>query len=109
MPSKLDHWAKRGPRDSSFDHFIQKLLDERGFGFEREYVGIVTQDRANQVRLGMRKAGQHLGVSVKAFWKPCEGCKDGGNDCRFHVSFTAYDPEVARDYKARLAEKTREN
>lgn len=99
MPNRL-HPAKWGPKDRTFDEFVGKLVAERGFGHEREYVGVVELERANEVRRGMRNAGRHLGVSVKAFWKPCPtGCAEGGPECRYHISFTAYDPEVARAYK----------
>lgn len=103
MPSNL-HPAKWGPADRTWDPFIENLIRERGFGVEREYVGIVSRERAEQIRRGMKTAGRHLKVAVKSFWRPCPGCDAGGPECCFHVSFTAYDPEVARQYKARQAQ-----
>jgi hypothetical protein len=94
------------PRDTNFDHYVTALVDEAGFGAERVYFGITSADRADQVRRRLRRAGAHLNppVSVKAFWYACTGCRQGGPDCRYHVSFTAYEPGAARDYKlAQLA------
>ena len=108
MPNRL-HPAKWGPRTTVFDDHIRNLISERGYGTAREYVGIVDQERAETVRRGMRNAGRHLGVSVKAFWTQCPGCKDGGEECRYHVSFTAYDPEAARAYKQKQAQSATGN
>jgi hypothetical protein len=86
-----------------FDRYIDALVEEEGFGREREYVGITTQERADEVRRGLRTAGRHRGVSVKAYWTPCGGCAAGGAACAWHVHFSAYDPEDARAYKERQA------
>lgn len=98
MPSQVRIIS--GPRNTSFDHFIADLVEQDGYGSERNYFGITSQERADEVRRRLRQAGRHLGVSVKAFWYGCTGCQNGGHDCRFHVSFTAYDPGEARRYKA---------
>lgn len=87
-----------GPKNTKFDSYIEKLVTERGYGVERTYFGIEDEERAAQVRRALRQAGRHLTVAVKAFYKPCEGCKNGGKDCRFHVFFTAYPLEDARLY-----------
>lgn len=97
MPSKVRIIA--GPRNTSFDSYIRDLVEQDGFGVERTYFGITKPERAEEVRRRMKRAGSHLGVSVKAFWSECKGCKNGGADCRYHVSFTAYDPDDARRYK----------
>jgi hypothetical protein len=95
-----------GPRNTSFDHYIADLVQQEGYGAERDYFGCPTQERADDVRRRLRQAGRHLGTSVKAFWTPCPGnCGNGGPDCRFHVKFTAYDPAVARRYKAGQAQQ----
>jgi hypothetical protein len=100
MPNRgVPPW-KWGPRNTFFDNYVKRLVAEEGYGAERHYFGIETQERAEEVRKGMRNAGRHLEISVKAFWYDCKGCDDGGDNCRFHVSFTAYDPEAARQYKA---------
>lgn len=101
MPSQVRIIA--GPRNTSFDSYIRDLVEQDGFGVERTYFGITEPDRAETVRRRMKRAGTHLGVSVKAFWKPCKGCSNGGKECRFHVLFTAYDPEQARQYKQKQA------
>ena len=106
MPTRVPPW-KWGPRNVHFDSYIQRLVSERGYGVEREYFGIETEERAEQVRKGLRNAGRHMNVSVKAFWKPCKGCAEGGKSCRYHVAFTAYDPEKAREYKARDTRSSR--
>jgi hypothetical protein len=92
-----------GPRDQSWDRYILRLIQERGFGHEREYVGIADEHRAETVRKKLRTAARHQGVSAKVFWRPCKGCKDGGPDCAYHVLYTAYDPAAAREYKNRAA------
>lgn len=83
-----------------FDHFIADLLHEDGYETERVYFGITTKARAEEVRRGLRTAGRHNKVSVKAFWQECEGCEDGGESCAYHVLFTAFDPDKAKEYKA---------
>ncbi len=108
MPNRL-HPAKWGPRDRSFDALVRDLVDQRGYGHAREYVGVTTEERAEQVRRGIRNAGRALGHSIKAFWKPCPGCQDGGADCRFHIEFTAYEPGAARAYKARQQQNAQGN
>lgn len=108
MPNRL-HPAKWGPRTKEFDPLIQNLIRERGFGAEREYFGIETEERAETVRRGLRNAGRHLETAVKAFWKPCPNpgrCQHGGPNCQFHVYFTAYDKQAAAAYKASQAEQT---
>lgn len=96
-----------GPRNTSFDGHITELIQQEGYGAERIYFGVTNQDRAEKIRRGMRQAGRHLGHSVKAFWEPCSGCKNGGRDCRFHIRYSAYDPEEAKRYKAQQATKAR--
>lgn len=90
-----------GPRNTDFDDYIRKLVEDRGYGVEREYVGVTTQERAEEVRRRMRTAGRHLAVAVKAYWNECQGCDAGGPECAYHVKFTAYRPEDARRYKSR--------
>lgn len=94
-----------GPRNRNFDHYITDLVHQRGFGFQRIWHGIPDQHRADQIRRRLQQAGPHVGVSVKAFWKPGDGCKA---ECAFHVYYTAYDPAVARVYKRnQVADKLR--
>jgi hypothetical protein len=104
-PKKRERRIIAGPRDTSWDNFIAQLVTERGYGHEREYVGITTEDRADEVRRKLRTAGRHQGVSVKAFWRPCNGCEHGGPDCAYHVHYTAYHPDAARRYKGQQAGK----
>lgn len=101
MPSRTPPWQWHQNKDDSWDHHIASLIEQAGFGREREYFGIETPERAREVRQKMVTAGNHLGVSVKAFWKDCAGCQNGGPVCRFHVYFTAYDRDVARAYAER--------
>jgi hypothetical protein len=105
MPSKVRIIA--GPRNTSFDSYIRDLIAQDGYGKERTYFGITDQDRADKVRRAMRQAGKHLNLSVKAFWQPCSGCRNGGRDCRFHVLYSAYDPGEAKRYKEQQAAITR--
>lgn len=99
MPHKVRIIA--GPRNSDYDDYVARLVEERGWGVEREYVGVTTQERAEQIRKGLRQAGRHLGCSIKAFWVECEGCDAGGDACAYHVKFSAYHPDAARRYKAK--------
>jgi hypothetical protein len=105
VPSKVRIIA--GPRNTSFDGHISDLVQQEGYGAERIYFGITSRPRADEVRRRMRRAGQHLGVAVKAFWKPCPGCDLGGPGCRYHVYYSAYDPDVARAYMAQQAADAR--
>jgi hypothetical protein len=100
MPSKVRIISKR---DDSWNRFIADLVEEDGFGAERTYFGITTPERAEEVRRKIRTAGRHLEVSVKAFWQQCQGCKEGGPECRYHVQFAAYDPAEAKAFMARKA------
>lgn len=96
-----------GPRDESWDRYIRRLVDERGFGHEREYYGIETEDRARTVRSKLRTAGRHQGVSVRAFWRQCGGCDNGGPSCAYHVHYACFTAAAARAYKARQARQPR--
>ena len=107
MPTQVRIIA--GPRNTSFDGHIRDLVDQEGYGAERLYFGITDQDRADKIRKAMKQAGRHLGHSVKAFWEPCSGCQLGGRECRFHVRYSAYDPAVAKRYKAQQSAKARRN
>jgi hypothetical protein len=99
MATKL-HPAKWGPADRSWEKFIGKLVADRGYGHEREYFGIETRERADEVRRGLYNVGRRSDEhSVKAYWRPCAGCEAGGPSCRFHVRYTAYAKEAARAYK----------
>lgn len=96
-----------GPRDESWDRYIRRLVDERGYGHERTYVGVADEQRARIVRSKLRTAGRHQGVSVKAYWQACGGCGDGGPSCAYHVNYSVFDQAAARRYKARQAGKIR--
>lgn len=91
-------------RDRSFDQYIEDVIRDGAWEVESEYVGLETQESADIVRQKLKTAGGHMNppVSVKAFWKTCTGCKVGGPECRFHVSFTVYDKDKARAYRARV-------
>lgn len=89
-----------------FDDHVRHLVEEDGYGVEREYYGITTRARADEVRRGMRTAGRHLGVSVRSYWRTCDGCELGGESCAYHVRFTAYDPARAREYMARKSKNS---
>lgn len=83
----------------NWDDIIRQVISAGKWGEENTYFGIATEDRAHEVYRKLRTAASHQGVARKVFWYPCTGCRDGGNDCRFHVSFTIYDMETARQYK----------
>lgn len=104
MPTRRPPWEWHQNRDDSWDHFITDLLSTAGLGHEREYYGITEEGRAREVRRHLLRAGRHHKVAVKAFWSACTGCENGGADCRYHVHFSAYDKDVARDYMARKSQ-----
>ena len=103
MPSQVRIIA--GPRNKAFDHYIEDIIGRGAWEVEHEYFGITDQERADYVRRKMRMAGKHMNppVAVKAFWRQCAGCPNGGADCRFHVSFTVYDMDKARAYKEQVS------
>jgi hypothetical protein len=88
-------------RTTTFDHFVADLVEQRGFGHERFYFGIETEEGARLVRRGLRRGAAHLGVSIRSFWEACSGCDLGGDECRYHVRFAAFTPEEARRYGRR--------
>lgn len=83
---------------SSWDDIIRGVTGK--LGEENSYFGIVTEERADEVRRKLRTAAKHQGYASRVYYYPCTGCKDGGKECRYHVSFTLYDLETARAYKA---------
>ncbi len=87
-------------RTTDFDSYVQHLVEEEGFGVERHYFGCETEERAREVRRGLRRGATHLGVSLRAYWGPCPGCKNGGPECRYHVYITAFAPEDAKRHMA---------
>lgn len=103
MPSKVRIIS---PKNSAqWDDLIRDAA--RSLGNENTYFGIVNNERADKVRRGLRTAGRHIGVAVKAYWKECPEagrCSLGGNDCQFHVYYTVFDMDTARSYKARAAQ-----
>ena len=101
MPNKVRIISQRN--SAKWDDIIQSLMDSAAWGQEQTYFGIEDPDRADSIRRAFKTAGRHKGVAVKSYWKECTGCKDGGEACRFHVFFTIYDMDVARQYKSKQA------
>lgn len=101
MPSKVRIISQRN--SARWDEILQSLIDADAWGKEQTYFGITDPDRADSIRRAFRTAGRHKGVAVKSFWHECSGCKEGGAECRFHVKFTIYDMDSARQYKAKKA------
>lgn len=97
-----------GPRNRDHDGLIRDLIGQEGYGRQREYFGVEDADRAEQLRKGIRQAGRQLGVSMKVFWKECGGCNNGGPDCRYHICYTAYKPDAAKAYRARVQRHARQ-
>jgi hypothetical protein len=91
-------------RDRSYDHYIANVIQDNAWTQENLYFGIENEETATIIRQKLRTAGNHMNppVAVKAFWKECPGCPQGGPLCRYHVSFTVYDKDVAREYKKRM-------
>lgn len=109
MPSQV-----RMPRyvsqknSSSWDDIIRSVIGTKKLGEENTYFGIVSEERAQEVYRKLRTAASHQGMARKVFYYPCTGCKDGGADCRYHVSFTLFDMEAARAYKAQQAQQAQQ-
>jgi hypothetical protein len=99
-PENVRYISRRG---ENFDPVIAGQVDAVGFGVEHVYWGIETEARSYEVARGLRRAGKHLGVAVKAYPRECNGCRAGGPDCRFHILYTSYSLEDAKRY---MAEKT---
>lgn len=102
MPDKVRIVQRK---DRRFDAYIEELITSRGYGHERAYAGVESQELAAEVRRKLRTAGRHLGVAVRAFWEPCSkpGRCPAGASCRFHVRYAAFQLEDARTYKAKAS------
>jgi hypothetical protein len=103
MPTQVRIISQRN--SASWDDLIRHLADNGAWEQQQTYFGCTTQDRAEKVRRALRTAARRLGHAIKAYWYECSGCANGGPDCRYHVSFTLYDIEAARAYKAASAQQ----
>lgn len=100
MPQQVRMPRYISQRNSAgWDDIIRRVIDAGAWEQEQIYFGITTEDRAQEVFRKLRTAASHHGAGRKVFWFGCNGCKDGGKDCRFHVSFTLYPLDKARAYK----------
>ena|SRR5215472_15336035 len=108
MPSQVRIIRERN--SAKWDDLVRDLINRGAYGVENDYFGIATQDRADKIRRAIRTAGGHLGVGRKVYWKECPNpgrCKNGGSDCKFHVYYTIYDLDEAREYKVKQAAEPR--
>lgn len=108
MPSKVRIIRERN--SAKWDDLVRDAMQRNAYGSEHDYFGVVTAERADKVRRGIRTAAGHQGVGSKVFWKECPApgaCANGGPDCKFHVYYTIYDIEEARKYKAQQASQPR--
>jgi hypothetical protein len=105
MPDKVRYIQRK---DERFDEYLRDLITAKGFGHERHYAGLVTQEEADEIRRKLRSAGKHLGVSVRVFWEPCgkPGRCPAGGSCGFHVRYTAFRTADARAFKTRQARRS---
>lgn len=98
------------PRNSSrWDDLVRDVLRGGQLGQEQDYFGCVSQERADQVRRALRTASKHQGAGSKVFWYKCPDparCH-GGAGCRYHVSWTIYDLDAARAYRASQSQDPR--
>jgi len=100
----------RERNSAKWDDLVRDVLNRGAFGVEHDYFGITSNERADKVRRCIRTAGGHLGVGRKVYWKDCPApgkCANGGPDCKFHVYYTIYNLDEARDYKAKQGSGTR--
>lgn len=105
MPTKVRIIQQRNSRQ--WDELIHDLIGRGAVGTEHDYFGITEPDRADRIRRALRTAAKREGYGAKVFWYECKGCSNGGADCRYHVSYTLYDMDVAREYKAQQAASKR--
>lgn len=104
MPSQVKIISARNSRE------WDDLVAAAPAGVEHIYGGIVTQERADKVRRAIRTASRRDGTSTsKVFWKACDkpGRCPFGSDCAYHVSYTIFGIETAREYKAKQAAAAR--
>lgn len=103
MPSQVRIISPRNSRE--WDELVRAAPQ----GAEHTYGGVVTQERADRVRRCIRTAAKHLGLGAKVYWQPCRspGKCPFGADCGWHVSYTLYDLDAAREYKSRQANTPR--
>jgi hypothetical protein len=106
MPQQVRMPRYISQRNSAqWDDIIRSIVNAGKLGEENTYFGITTEERAHEVHRKLKTAAAHQGIARKVFWYPCNGCTDGGKDCRYHVSFTLFDMEAARAYKARQSQQ----
>jgi hypothetical protein len=102
MPHKVRIISQRNP---SFDHYIADIIDKGDWETEHVYFGIPDEERARFVRAKLYTAGKHMNppVAVKVFWTECTKCEYGEPGCQYHVKFSVFDMNKAREYRKRQA------
>lgn len=99
MPSQVRIISPRNSRE------WDELIAAAPLGEENTYGGIAHQQRADEVRRKLRTAAKRRSdLGAKVFWYQCEAKRcQFGDDCQYHVSYTIYPIDVARQYKAQQA------
>jgi hypothetical protein len=88
---------------------LRDLVAAEGFGAERVWVGAADQERADDIRRGLRRAAAHLRIACWAVYHLCDqgpDCADGHEFCKlagdgacvWHVHFRAHRIEDARAF-----------
>ena len=108
MPTQARIISKRNSPD--WDVKVTAWLEEYGYDNEQVYGGIEGEDRADEVRKKIKTAARRAGFTAKTYWNVCNAAPGKcpyDPKCTHHVKFSFYDPEVARQYKTKQAQRQR--
>lgn len=101
MPNQVRIIQQRNSRQ--WDELVSDVIARGALGQEHDYFGITDPERADRIRRALRTAAKRQQHGARVYWNECKGCVNGGPDCRYHVFYTLYDMETARQYKANQA------
>lgn len=106
MPNQVRIISQRN--SAKWDDIIGDLMRGNTWRAEQTYGGITNQDRADRVRRCLRTAAKHKGIAAKVYWNECDqpGKCMFGDDCAFHVKYSIFPLEEARNYKSQQAQKS---
>lgn len=107
MPNQVRIISARNSRE--WDNIIDGVRSRGEWKQEQTYGGVADEQRADKVRRCLRTAAKHLGIAAKVYWHQCDakGKCEFGSDCGYHVKFTIYDLDEARNYKQQQGRQRR--
>lgn len=97
MPSQVRIIRERN--SAQWDDLVADLVNRDALRQEHTYFGIANSGRADEVRRKIRTAAKRRGHASKVFWSECPDpgkCALGGDDCKFHVSYTLFTLDEGR-------------